>query len=582
MTASNSPQWWTDAVIYQIYPRSFADSNSDGMGDLAGITDRLPYLAWLGVDAIWLSPFYVSPQADAGYDVADYRDVDPLFGTLDDFDTMLSSAHERDIRVIIDLVPNHTSDQHTWFRDALISPTGSAARDRYIFRDGKDQHGGQPPNNWQSVFGGPAWTQLSEDDDSPNGSQWYLHLFDTKQPDLNWENPEVRQEMVSVLRFWLDRGIDGFRIDVAHGLIKAEGLPDWNGQAGMVKGESSTVEATNVSDKEDARPGTSPAPNLGRSPMFDQDGVHDIYREWNNVLTEYPGRMLVAEAWVEPPDRLARYIRPDEMQQAFNFDFLLAGWDAQRMAKSIDESLKAASMVGSSSTWVLSNHDTIRHTSRFGLSNPTTLPAGIGIEDEQPDDKLGLARARAASLIMMALPGSAYIYQGEELGLPEHTTLNDGLRQDPSFFRTMGKEAGRDGCRVPLPWKENAKGYGFGEYNEGTTPWLPQPDAFKHYAVDQQMRNEDSTLNLYRSTLALRARQGLGNGRLVWSSHNKPDDDVLSFWNGPVLVLVNLGTEPIRVPKGYTLMLQSESRAISDTVLAPNTAIWLMDNETNG
>ncbi len=578
-TAGKAVPWWSDAVIYQIYPRSFADADANGMGDLAGVTDRLPYLAKLGVDAIWLSPFYVSPQADAGYDVADYRDVDPLFGTLGDFDTMLAAANGHGIRVIVDLVPNHTSDEHVWFKEALKSKRDSAARQRYIFRNGKGEHGQERPNNWQSVFGGPAWTRLVEvDDGSTVGPQWYLHLFDAKQPDLNWEDPEVQDEMVSVLRFWLDRGVAGFRIDVAHGLIKADGLPDWSGQAGMVEGESSTVEATNIADEEQAGMGGPDESGSGRSPMFDQDGVHDIYRRWNEVLAEYPGdRMLVAEAWVEPAERLARYIRDDEMQQAFNFDFLLAGWDAARMVISIDESLHAAASVGSPSTWVLSNHDTLRHPSRFGLEDPTSFPKGNGPGDEQPDEALGLARARAATLIMLALPGSAYIYQGEELRLPAHTTLDDAVRQDPSFFRTRGEEKGRDGCRVPLPWKSGAAGFGFGDYtNSDAEPWLPQPTTFERYALDRQDGVGGSTLEFYRAALALRAEHGLGAGSLTWSVFNEPGNGILSFSNGPLLVFANMGTGPVELPEGHRVLHSSSPDTPANGQLEPNAAVWLL------
>lgn len=584
--------WWAAAVIYQIYPRSFADANADGMGDLAGVTERLPYLSTLGVDAVWLSPFYVSPQADAGYDVADYRNVDPLFGTLADFDTMLAAAHARGIRVIVDLVPNHTSDEHAWFQKALAASPGSAARDRYIFRDGCGERGEQPPNNWQSVFGGPAWTRLKSsptDDDagSPAGAQWYLHLFDTKQPDLNWDNPEVQAEMVSVLKFWLDRGVDGFRIDVAHGLIKAEGLPDWSGRAAMVAGDG-TAEAANLPPEEElsAREGNPPPPEEEQSPMFDQDGVHEIYREWNKVLQEYSGdRMLVAEAWVEPASRLARYVREDEMHQAFNFDFLLAGWDAPQMAVSIVESLKAASSVGAPSTWVLSNHDTVRHPTRFGLKDPTTFPKGISGDDEQPDEALGLSRGRAGTMIMLALPGSAYIYQGEELGVPEHTTLAAEVRQDPSFFRTGGKESGRDGARVPLPWVADAPGYGFGDHaagngkpkaEPGAEPWLPQPDSFAAYAADQQIGAAGSTYELYRSLLELRGQYRLGTGRLIWSKFNAPDDGILSFSNGELLVLANMGTETAPLPAGYVVLIASEVEAAANGQLRANAAVWLV------
>jgi alpha-glucosidase len=568
-------EWWAEAVVYQIYPRSFADGNGDGMGDLRGVTDRLPYLQQLGVDALWLSPFYKSPQADAGYDVADYRQVDPLFGSLADFDAMLQEAHQRGLKVIVDLVPNHTSDEHVWFQEALAAPPGSPERGRYIFRPGKDAVPGSgdgelPPNNWKSIFGGPAWTRITEADGSPG--EWYLHLFDTKQPDLEWNNPQVHKEMRSVLRFWLDRGVDGFRVDVAHGLVKEAGLPDWEGVAAMVEG-------TPEMRREPAPPGDAPgahtdaeephravSPVYPPSPFFDQDGVHDIYRDWHRVLAEYDGdRMMVAEAWVEPAERLARYTRPDEMQQAFNFDFLLAGWDAERMAEAVEASLAAAASVGAPCTWVLSNHDTVRHTTRFGLKDPTTFPKGIAADDEQPDSALGLARARAATLISLALPGSAYLYQGEELGLPEHTTLPGEARQDPTFHRTRGAETGRDGCRVPLPWRQDAPGYGFTVTGGAAeTPWLPQPESFGPLAAAQQEGVEGSTLELYRAVLAFRSARHLGRGSFTWAEVHAPDTGLLAFLNGKVLVLANFGFASAPVPKGYSVVLSSGPGPASD------------------
>ena len=536
-------EWWRSAVIYQIYPRSFADSDGDGIGDLPGITAKLPYLRRLGIDAIWLSPFYRSPQADAGYDVADYRVVDPLFGTLDDFDRMLEQAHALDMKVIVDLVPNHTSDEHAWFQAALKSPPGSAERARYLFRDGKGAHGDLPPNNWQSVFGGNAWSRV------PGDSQWYLHLFDRKQPDLNWDHPEVRAEFEDVLRFWLDRGVDGFRVDVAHGLVKAPGLPDWAGQAAMVEG----------TEGGDGNPG----------PMWDQEGVHEIYQSWRRLLDTYPGeRMMVAEAWIAPQARLTRYIRPDEMQQAFNFDYLLTHWDAAEIRAVVDSSLAASAAVGAPTTWVMSNHDSVRHTSRYGLGRPGARPKGIDAHSEQPDEALGLRRARAAALLTLALPGSAYIYQGEELGLPEHTTLEARYRQDPAFFRTNGSEIGRDGCRVPLPWQADAPSFGFGP---GEKSWLPQPENFARYAVDRQEGVYGSTLELYRQLLQLRHDYWLGSGQLRWQPGGS--SDVLSFDNGMLRAVINLGTQPITLPPGR-LLLSSEPRDASGR-LRGNTAAWL-------
>ncbi|MFG1660421.1 glycoside hydrolase family 13 protein [Micromonospora chersina] len=531
--------WWTEAVIYQIYPRSFADSNGDGIGDLPGITARLGHLSELGVDAIWLSPFYPSPQADAGYDVADYRDVDPLFGTLADADKMIAEAKARGLRVIVDLVPNHTSSQHRWFQAAVAAAPGSPERQRYVFRDGKGPQGAEPPNDWESVFGGPAWTRL------PDG-QWYLHLFDTGQPDLNWDNPEVRAEFLDILRFWLDRGVDGFRVDVAHGLIKQADLADWQEPQEILSGQ-------NV-DK--------PLP-----PMWDQDGVHEIYREWRRLLDSYDGeRILVAEAWVEPAERLARYVRPDEMHQAFNFEYLLAAWTAPAQYAVITRSLEATDAVGAPTTWVLSNHDVVRHASRLGLAVGGGRPNGIGIGDPQPDAALGLRRARAASLLMLALPGSAYLYQGEELGLPEHTTLPDEARQDPTWERSLHTQRGRDGCRVPIPWEADAPSYGFGPTDAS---WLPQPPVWAEYALDRQRGVDGSTYELYRTALRLRREHGLARGPMHWLTSG---DEVLTFTNGGLTVLTNFGTEPAPLPAGAEVL--ASSAPLDGDAVPTDVTVW--------
>jgi alpha-glucosidase len=522
--------WWRDAVIYQIYPRSFADSDGDGLGDLPGITSRLDHLAELGVDALWLSPFYPSPQADAGYDVADYRDVEPVFGRLADFDALVARAHELDIRVIIDLVPNHTSDEHAWFKAALAAGPGSPERDRYVFRD--------EPNEWESVFGGSAWTQVSD-------GQWYLHLFDVRQPDLNWDNPEVRAEFLDVLRFWLDRGVDGFRVDVAHGLVK-----DWASPTGK------------------ARP-DPPAASDDQSPMWDQEGVHEVYRSWRKVVDGYPGdRILVAEAWVDPPERLVRYIRPDEMHQAFNFGYLLTPWLAPELRASIAESLELAGAVEAPTTWVLSNHDVLRHASRLGYAAGTVIRHGIGPTDPQPDAVLGLRRARAATLLMLALPGAAYVYQGEELGLPEHTMLPDAARQDPTWVRSGHTSRGRDGCRVPIPWEPGGPSYGFGPDSRS---WLPQPESWERLAVAAQRGVVGSTYELYREALRLRRAHRLGAGSLDWSVD--ADADVVSFRNGDVVVVTNLGEEPVEVPTGLRVLISSE-QLDADGRIPTDVTVW--------
>ena len=564
MTVVHEPfptaEWWRTAVIYQVYPRSFADGNGDGVGDLPGITSRLDHLAALGVDAIWLSPFYRSPQRDAGYDVADYRDIDPLFGTLSDADAMIARAHELGLRVIVDLVPNHTSSEHVWFQAALAAGPGSPERARYIFREGKGADGELPPNNWESIFGGPAWTRVP-------GEQWYLHLFDSSQPDLDWTNPEVRAEFEDILRFWLRRGVDGFRVDVAHGLVKAEGLPDWYG----------TVERVGGADPGAPEDGQTPAASI---PMFDQDGVHEIYRDWRKVLDEFDAdgerrsRALVAEAWVEPLSRLARYVREDEMQQAFNFSFLTSRWDAAEYRHWITESLRTTAAVGAPTTWVLSNHDVVRHPSRFGLPEAGARPNGIFATDPQPDEALGLRRGRAATLFMLALPGSAYVYQGEELGLPEHTSLPDDVREDPAYFRTGHAEAGRDGCRVPLPWAAGEPGFGFSPTGRS---WLPQPAAWAAYAADAQTGVEGSTLEMYRAAIALRREHALGGGGLQWLDGYPAD--VVAFRSfqrdgSGVVVLANLGTDPVPLPDDATVLIASADLP-GDGTLPSDTAVWL-------
>ncbi|MVO83960.1 DUF3459 domain-containing protein [Streptomyces sp. p1417] len=559
--AEERTDWWRDAVIYQVYPRSFADSDGDGMGDLPGITARLPHLRRLGVDAVWLSPFYSSPQADAGYDVADYRVVDPVFGTLADADELVRRAHALGLRVIVDIVPNHCSDRHEWFREALAQGPASALRDRFHFRPGRGPQGELPPNDWESVFGGPAWTRTTDPEGTPG--DWYLHLFAPEQPDFDWEHPAVRAEFRSVLRFWLDLGVDGFRVDVAHGLIKAAGLPDV-GHAEQVK-------------------------LLGAAPVpyFDQDGVHEIYRDWRVLLDGYPGeRVAVAEAWTPTVERSALYLRPDELHQAFNFAYLTTGWDAAALRAVIDRSLDAMNTVSAPATWVLSNHDVVRHTTRLADGDPAR----------------GLRRARAATLLMLALPGSAYLYQGEELGLPEVTDLPDEVRQDPAFFRGSGQEGTRDGCRVPLPWSGTRPPFGFGPAEDGPS-WLPQPADWGRLTVEAQEGDPASTLELYRAALALRRdHPALGAGRSVqWLA---APEGVLAFRRTAadagraadgagtdragggaqgIVVTVNLTDGPVTVPCPGTAVLSSLKSRVpaadlagsgSDVVLPPDSTVW--------
>ncbi|MFK0045396.1 alpha-amylase family glycosyl hydrolase [Streptomyces sp. NPDC090741] len=522
--ATASGRWWRDAVIYQVYVRSFADSDGDGIGDLQGVRSRLPHLARLGVDAVWLTPFYVSPQADGGYDVADYRAVDPLFGDLSDADELVRAAHALGLRVIVDVVPNHTSDRHAWFREALAHPAAEA-RARYHFRPGRGPGGERPPNDWESVFGGPAWTR------TPDGA-WYLHLFAPEQPDLNWEHPEVTEEFASVLRFWLDLGVDGFRIDVAHGMVKAPGMPD------IGRGAQATLI------------GTEPLP------FFDQDGVHAIHRSWRRLLDSYDGpRIGVAEAWAPTSERLALYVRPDELHQAFNFRFLNCPWDTRAMRTVIDESLAATASVGAPTTWVLSNHDVVRHVTRYG-GGPQ-----------------GLARARAAALLMLALPGSAYLYQGEELGLPEVADLPDAVRQDPAFLRSAGQDGLRDGCRIPLPWSGEQPPYGFGPAGS----WLPQPADWAPISVAAQTGDPHSTLELYRAALELRrALPGLGSpdaGPLTWLP---APEGVLLFTRPGFACTLNSRSEPLELPSpGRPVLSSAPVETDGRTVLLPaDTCTW--------
>ena len=540
-SARPGSEWWRSGVIYQIYPRSFADQNGDGMGDLPGITKRLPKLAELGVDAIWLSPFYTSPQKDAGYDVADYRGVDPLFGTLDDFDVMVAKAHELGLRVMIDLVPNHSSDQHEWFQKALAAGPGSKEREYYHFKEGRGENGELPPNNWQSMFGGPAWTRVED-------GQWYVHLFDSSQPDLNWENPVVQAEFEDILRFWLDRGVDGFRVDQPHAMAKAEGLPDHpyvdEAGAGFIEGRENP-------------------------PMWFQTSVHEIFRSWRKILESYPGeRAMCGEAYVLPLSFMALWVRPDEFHQTFNFRFLDAGWDSEKLTAAINESFEAFDSVGAPSTWVLNNHDVIRHASRFGGDyGRATASDGIGPNNPQPNNELGLQRARAATMFMLGLPGASYIYQGEELGLPEHTTISPEHRQDPTFFRTSGQRVGRDGCRVPLPWEKGNASNGF---SESGLAWLPQPGSYADLSLDQQESDSISTLSLYRQMLKLRKHHKLGEGSFNWLSQG----EVLSYQNESVAVIHNFSAEPIALPEGELLLSSLPLNAQGQ--LNPNDSAWVL------
>jgi alpha-glucosidase len=541
MSSPPAAQWWRQAVVYQIYPRSFADSDGDGLGDLGGVISRVPYLASLGIDAVWLGPFYPSALADGGYDVDDYRDVDPRLGTLADFDEMAARLHANGIRVILDIVPNHTSDRHAWFRAALAAPPGSPARDRYIFRDGQGPDGTRPPSDWPSTFGGPAWTRVS-------GGQWYLHLFSEHQPDLNWQNREVRDDFLTTLRFWSDRGADGFRVDVAHGLAKnlAEPLEPLDGQ--------STAD--------------------GNHPFWDRDEVHGIYTEWRQVFNEYdPPRAGVAEAWVHP-SRRSRYASPDGLGQAFNFDLLEANWDAGEFRQVITDDLADARRHGVPTTWVLSNHDVVRHASRYGLPAADHLTSTQNAKrwllsngtSAELDRGLGARRARAATLLMLALPGSAYLYQGEELGLHEVADLAPEVLQDPAFVRSGGAEKGRDGCRVPLPWGAGGPSFGF----SAAAAHLPQPAWFGPLSVQAQEHDPGSALTLYRQALSWRRRLRAAE-HLEWLPGTGAD--VLHFGRpGGWQCVTNFGPGAVPLPSG-TVVLASSARP--DGLLPADTTAWI-------
>ena len=538
-STATDPNWWRQAVVYQVYPRSFADSNGDGIGDLPGLTSRMDYLADLGVDAIWLSPFYPSALADGGYDVADYRDVAPELGTLDDFDVMVAAAKVHGIKVVVDIVPNHTSDLHPWFREALAAGPGSAARARYIFRDGRGPDGSEPPSDWISHFGGPAWTRV------PDG-QWYCHLFAPEQPDLNWDNPEVHEDFKTTLRFWADRGVDGYRVDVAHALAKDLSEP---------LRSKPTLEDEGV-------------PLDGTDPLYDRNEVHDIYAEWRQVFNEYdPPRTAVAEA-CGPSERRALYARPTGLGQAFNFDLLEAHFTAQDFYDVITFCLAEAAKTGSSSTWVLSNHDVVRHATRYGLPSGIDLDEWLMTDGAVPelDEVQGLRRARAATALMLALPGSSYLYQGEELGLGEVADIPAGALQDPIWLRTLQTKKGRDGARVPLPWSHDGASYGFGS----GAAWLPQPAAFSRAAVSEQRGRPDSTLELYREALRLRRELQVAE-ELEWVS---TDGEVLHFARpGGWHCVMNFGTRPAPLPEGQ-VVLSTAAEPVVDQ-LPGETTVWL-------
>jgi alpha-glucosidase len=542
----DDPEWWRDAAIYEVYLRSFADGSGDGVGDLAGLRSRLPYLAELGVQALWVTPWFPSPMADAGYDVADYRDIDPMFGTLAEAESLIDEAHRAGLRIVIDLVPNHCSDAHRWFVQALAAEPGDAVRELFWFRPGRGQGGNEPPNDWQSIFGGPAWTRTKGPDGTPG--EWYLHLFAPEQPDFNWSNPAVRREFEDVLRFWFDRGVDGVRIDSAAVLVKDGTL----------------------SDVEGADPG---------SPYTDRDGIHEIYRSWRAVADSYGGRALIGEIWLPDADRFSAYLRPDELHTAFNFPFLESAWNPTALRKAIDDTLAVHARVGAPATWVLCNHDVTRQVTRYGRVD-TSWSLTYRQHGAPTDPGLGTRRARAAALLTMALPGGVYVYQGDELGLPDVEDIPDDRLQDPFWIRSGRTNRGRDGARVPLPWSPDGTAAGFSPPGSTAEPWLPQPADWGGHAASTQRADPGSMLSLYRAALARRAAEpALGDGPLRWLDAG---EGVLGFareraGSPAVLCLLNLTGGPVALPAQHGVLLASGPHATDR--LPPDTAVWLRPAE---
>jgi alpha-glucosidase len=509
--------WWSSAVFYQVYPRSFADSNGDGVGDIDGLVAHLDHLESLGIDAIWLSPVTVSPMADHGYDVADPRDIDPLFGGMGAIERLIAEAHQRGIKITMDVA-------HPWFQAALAAGPGTDARERYYFRDGLGPDQALPPNNWTSVFGGPAWTRVVEPDGNPG--QYYLHLFDTEQPDLNWENPEVSDDFEKTLHFWLERGVDGFRIDVAHGMAKPPGLPDTKG---VVKVLSHTDD----------------------DPRFNNPNVHEIHRGIRKIVDEYPDAVTIGEVWVLDNALWAEYLRPDELHLGFNFRLTKINFDAGEIHDAIENSLAATGLQNAIPTWTLSNHDLDREVTRYG------------------GGEIGLRRARAMAMAMLALPGTVFIYNGEELGLPDVLDLPEEVLQDPTWERSGHTERGRDKCRVPLPWSGEAPPFGF---SSSPDTWLPMPADWAALTVEKQQGDPDSTLSFFQKALELRGKRAEFDGdKFEWLT--APSGALAFRGRGGLVCALNSGKRPIALPAGELILA---SAPLVDGQLPPDSAAWLV------
>lgn len=489
--------WWAEAVGYQVYVRSFADADGDGLGDLRGITDRLAHLAWLGVDTVWINPFYTSPMRDAGYDVADYCAVDPRFGTLADFDRLVTRAHELGLRVIVDVVPNHTSSDHPWFRAARSSPD-NPYRDYYVWRDPAPDGG--PPNNWASVFGGPAWTY---DEDS---GQYWLHLFLPEMPDLNWANPAVADEFDAILEFWLDRGVDGFRVDVAHALLKHPEFPDLPPVAGP--------------SDDDGTGSASGFAALDHVYDFDQPATPDVYRRWRRVVEER-GAVLLGEVYLLEAAKVGRYVTE---QQGLHLAFWLGPLHCRWEADALRETLRGAvTEIGEWVAWPVGNHDRPRNATRLG------------------GGRAGRERAMALATLMLGLPGVPFIYQGEELGLADVEVPAEAI-QDPVGHRN-GPERSRDPARTPMPW-EPVEGFGF--TRPDVTPWLPFGPRQDADTVAVQRTDPASPLQRFRALIA--ARKSISDLTRTPARATEwldgEGEPVIAYRRGSALVVANTLDEP--------------------------------------
>ncbi len=555
--------WWLDAVVYQLYIRSFADANGDGRGDLQGVIDHLDHLAELNADAIWMTPCYPSPQLDHGYDVADYFDIESMYGDLATFDRLIAAARERGIKVLMDVVPNHCSDRHPWFQAALRSAPGSRERSRFYFRDGRGDHGELPPNNWHAVFGGPAWSRVVEADGTPG--QWYLHTFTPWQPDFDWASPDVVAHFDEMLRFWFDRGVEGFRVDAVAVVGKAPGLPD-------APPVDATVAETDVWAH---NPYTVFWPT-----------AHDHWRRWRHLIDAYevdhPGRHLVtvSEAYTpNRPDLLLSYVQPDQFHQSFCFDLLLSPWLAGSIRTAIAEVVDVLGAAGASLTWTLNNHDTQRVVTRYGRADAASTDSYTGnnlVYTGTPVDLvLGERRARAMITLAAALPGAIYLYQGEELGLPEVLDIRAERRQDPIFVRTDGREIGRDGCRVPLPWTSDpTNSFGFGV--AGAEPWMPQPDDWGRYALSAQRDDPSSMFGLYRTVLGLR-RKVDPLAPLEWVMPSS--ESLVAFRRGDLVAVLNVSGHDVMLPDtfvhGMHITVSSVAGHTDPRIVPHDGCLWL-------